>query len=62
LLLLNKAAAYQSETSVDKIIKEQNLHNYKVLTNCQNLEHLPDLSQIYEIIHPQSAEKIESFV
>ncbi|CAD8202456.1 unnamed protein product [Paramecium octaurelia] len=62
LLFLNRAIALPSKQTVKQIWNEINLFNYRLLTQNKTLQQTSQLDQIYKILHPLSADKIECYV
>ncbi|CAD8179111.1 unnamed protein product [Paramecium pentaurelia] len=62
LILINKAIALPLKQTVKQVWNDMNLHNYRLLTQNKNLQQASQMDQIYKIVHPLAADKIESYV
>ncbi|KAM3146848.1 hypothetical protein pb186bvf_001002 [Paramecium bursaria] len=60
LIFLNRYH-YQGQ-SVKQMNQETHLANYKLIAQKQDLQNLIKLDQIYQIQHPQHADKLESYI
>ncbi|CAD8121777.1 unnamed protein product [Paramecium sonneborni] len=62
LLFINRASALPLKQTVKQLWNEMNIINYRLLTQNKNLQQPSQLDQIYKILHPLAADKIESYV
>ncbi|CAD8111512.1 unnamed protein product [Paramecium sonneborni] len=62
LIFINRASALPLKQTVKQLWNEMNIMNYRLLTQNKNLQQQSQLDQIYKIVHPLAADKIESYV
>ncbi|CAD8200006.1 unnamed protein product [Paramecium pentaurelia] len=62
LIFLNRAISLPQKQTVKLIWNEMNLINYRLLTQNKTLQFPSQLDQIYKIVHPLAADKIECYV
>ncbi|CAK58174.1 unnamed protein product (macronuclear) [Paramecium tetraurelia] len=62
LLFINKAIALPLKQTAKQIWNEMSIVNYRLLTQNKNLQQPQQMDQIFKIVHPLAADKIESYV